>query len=146
VSGHSRFVIAGLTVSVSGYQYPTSDDVWDGNWLVLQAELVAPGCEISHRGAFVRTDELAKFEKELSALQSLKSNVANLDCMEPYLDVCVARDGSLGALEITVSLTPDNLNQTHNLKFSGDLSDIPNVISELRQIGRLYPVRGLGND
>jgi len=146
VSEHSRFVIAGLTVSVRGYQYPTSEDVWDGNWLVVQSELVAPGCEVSHRGSFVRTSELAKFERELVALQSLESNVAKLDCMEPYLDVCVARDGSLGALEITVSLTPDNLNQTHIIKFAGDLSEIPNVISELRQIGRLYPVKGLGID
>lgn len=142
----SRFSIAGLTVSVSGYQYPTSDDVWDGNWLIVQAELVAPGCEISHRGSFVRTDELAKFEEELTALRSLKSNDAKLECMEPDLDVRVSRDGSLGALEITVSLTPDNLTQTHKVKFASDLSEIPTVISGLRHIGRLYPVRVPGND
>ncbi len=146
MSDSSKFVVAGLTVSVSGYQYPTSDDVWDGNWLLVQAVLVAPGCEVSHRGSFVRADELAKFEEELAALQSLESKDAKLECMEPNLDVHIARDGSLGALEVSVSLTSDNLNQTHKVTYTSDLSEMPNVISGLRQMGRFYPVRGFGND
>ncbi len=141
MSDARTITIAGLTLEVIGYEFPASAEFWDANWLTVSAELTAPGACVQHMGTILRTDELDAFMRALQALDELRESEAKLECVEPNLSVSVDRDGSLGALAVQVSLTPDTLTQSHEVTFSSDLSSISNVVSEIKRVLRVFPVR-----
>ncbi len=134
--------VAGLTLTVRGYQFPDAADYWDGNWLVVEAALSAPGCRVAHSGPFLRTDEFARFETALASLDAGDGDAAAMTPMEPDLALAIAREGSLGALSVTVELSPDRQTQAHRVTFAGDRSDLPRLRAELRAVLSRFPVRG----
>lgn len=134
--------LGGLLISIMGYQYPSNDDLWDGNWLVLRAELAAPRRGVERVVPFVRTTELAGFTEGLSSFSRLETDSAELDCLEASLGISAAREGNLGAMRVGVSLTPNIANQTHHVSFVGDISKRTTLLEDIKRVNRHYPVRG----
>ncbi|MCG6903211.1 MAG: hypothetical protein LJE68_11065 [Rhodobacter sp.] len=133
--------IAGLKLSILGYEFPQSQEYCDANWLLVSATLEAPGTRIKHRGTFIRTDELQGFLGEMKELDALRTTSAKLDCMEPDLAVSMQQKGSLGALDVQVSLNLDRSRQAHQVAFECDLSFLPGIISGLERVLDAFPVR-----
>lgn len=142
LSDNAILQLGGLLISIMGYQYPSNNDLWDGDWLVVRAELAAPRCRADRVGPFVRTTELAGFTEDLSSFSRLETDSAKLDCLEPYFSNSAARNGSLGAMRVGVSLTPNIANQTHHLNFVGDKSELTTLHDDIKRVHRRYPVRG----
>ncbi len=134
--------IEGLSLEVTGYQFPDAAEYWDANWLMVRARLEAPGCRLDHAGPFLRSDELARFAATLAQLDAGSADAARLDPMEPQLSLHIERRGRLGRLTVTAGLTPDPQTQAHRVTFDSDLSHLPPLCVRLRALLTRYPVRG----
>jgi hypothetical protein len=134
--------LGGLLISIMGYQYPSNDDLWDGNWRVVRAELAAPRCRVERVGPFVRTTELAGFAEDQSSFSRLETESAKLDCLEASFSISGAREGSLGVMRFGVSLTPNIANQTHHVSFVGDISERTTLLEDIKRVNRHYRVWG----
>ena len=134
--------LGGLLISIMGYQYPSNDDLWEEYWLVVRPELAAPRRRVERVGPFVRTTEHAGFTEDLSSFSRLETDSDKLDCLEASLRISAAREGSLGAMRVGVSLTPNIANQTHHVSFVGDISERTTLLEDIKRVNRHYPVRG----
>jgi hypothetical protein len=132
--------LAGLSIWVVARQFPAAKDFWDGNWLNIRATVDAPGAHAEFSGPRLRSDEVAKFMRELTAVNRKLSGTAALACMEPYLQATVVC-GSLGQVEVTVDITPGQLTQSHHFVFAIDQSYLPKVVSDCGRILDAFPVK-----
>ena len=110
--GEPHLHLAGLTLWVHGYQYRDVDDYWDGNWLNATAVCSADGATVLLRGAFIRTNEIQDWQHAVDKLLADLEGEAKLECMEPEIAVTL-RAKSIGAVEMEVQITPDQLTQEH---------------------------------
>jgi hypothetical protein len=138
--GDPDFVLGGLSIWALSRQFPDSEDFDDGNWLYSYARAEAPGARIDISGPWLRADEIESFLDELRPLNADLKGAAALDCMECALKVEV-RCGSLGALEVTVNITPDLATQSHRMVYSLDQTYLSAAIDGCAAILANYPVR-----
>lgn len=134
--------IGALRVSVLGYQYPEARDYWDGNWLMVRTRLETSGCILEVNGPFLRCDDFERFLAGVNALEAMSAEQAELASMESYFWLGLKRVGSLGALAAEVHMTPDPLCHKHEVCFGLDMSWLPGIARQVRQVLKAYPLRG----
>jgi len=140
--GEPDITLAGLKLWVHGYQFRDSEDRWDGNWLSATAICSEGGASVLVRGNFIRTDEIAEW---LSAVEKLELNFtgeARLPCMEPNLAVTL-KGSPLGAIEMDVRITPDQVTQDHRFTFTIDQSYLKSLSSQCSLLLGTFPLRGI---
>lgn len=139
--GEPHLHLAGLKLWVHGYQYRDLNDYWDGNWLNATAICSENGATVLVRGAFVRTNEIHDWQLAVEKLSADLKGVAKLDCMEPEIGVTLTAK-SLGAIEMEVQITPDQLNQEHRFTFAIDQSYLQPLSSQCTRLLNAFPIRG----
>lgn len=139
--GEPDLNIAGLKLWIHGYQYRDADDYWDGNWLDATAICSANGATVRVHGAFIRNDEIANWQRAVEKLGVAREGEAKLECMEPEIGVTLTAK-SLGAIEMEVRITPDNLTQDHSFKFAIDQSYLEPLSSKCARLLHAFPIRG----
>jgi hypothetical protein len=53
--------IAGLSLWVFGYQFPNTNDFWDGNWLNVRTQVEGNGAVVKHAAPFFARPILSRF-------------------------------------------------------------------------------------
>jgi hypothetical protein len=122
-------------------QYPDDDDYWDGNWLQLTAFCESNGASVVVEGAILTAICFSDFLNELKSMDTTLTGEATLGDMEPELQLKLAM-GSLGAMGLDVSITPDSLNQEHTFRFGLDQSYLKKLLAEIAMIVDRFPVKG----
>jgi hypothetical protein len=141
---HARkadLTIGGLRIWVHGLQFPESDDYWDGNWVVVTAQCRSPQSSVRAEGPIVHLGEIADFLKGCEALYANLRGSAVLSCMEPSLRAELTA-GSLGHIQLVISLTPDHLAEQHTFRSELDQSFLPAVIAGCQEILQQFPLKG----
>ncbi|MBI1190673.1 MAG: hypothetical protein GC200_08360 [Tepidisphaera sp.] len=133
--------LAGLSIWVDGYQFPQSQDSWDGNWVIVRAECVGQRATVELCSPCVHLPELRRWLDACVALESGMADEAELPTMEPYLRVRIDRSGEFRGLVATVEMTPDNLTQFHEFRFPIDASYLPRLADAIRRVLAEYPIR-----
>lgn len=141
MSERLKFILGGLHLAVLERQFPQHFDVWDGNWLVVEAACVSNEASIKARGPFLRVEEFARLKQGLEAIYSNALTEWSLNPMEPNLDVRL-KAGKRGDLKVTVSLTPEHMMQSHRLDLALDLTYLPPAIAQCEKVLEAYPARG----
>ena len=135
--------IAELEIWIHGYQFPDSNDFWDGNQLNATATCASKGASVRVSGSFIHLSEIEHLETSAETLHRTLDGKAELSCMEPELHVELEVN-KLGQIEVVVNITPDYMNQDHSFTFEIDQSYLPELISECKRILQKYPIRGQG--
>jgi hypothetical protein len=139
--GEPHLHLAGLKLWVHGYQYLDVDDYWDGNWLNATAVCSENGATVLVRGAFIRTNEIQDWQYAVDKLLADLEGEAKLECMEPEI-VVTLRAKALGAVEMEVQITPDQLTQEHRFTFAIDQSYLEPSSSQCLRLINAFPIRG----
>lgn len=138
--GQPDIDLAGLKLWIHGYQYPDSNDYWDGNWLNATAICSESGATVLVRGFFIRNDELSNWQRAVEKLSVDLSGEAKLECIEPEIGVTL-KAMSLGAIEMEVHITPNHLTQEHSFQFSIDQSYLKPLSSQCARLLEAFPIR-----
>ena len=132
--------LGGLQIWVLGRQFPDSDDYWDGNWLNIHARVQASGAVVEVQGPWLRNSEIAGFAEDLEHVYRELRGDAELKCIEPALWAKVTYL-SLGHIEMTIKITPDQPTQDHKFIFEMDQSYLPAVLSDCQKLLDRYPIK-----
>ena len=138
--GEPNLDFAGLKLWVHGYQFQNSIDYWDGNWLRATAICSANGASVIVSGNFIRNTEIKDWHRAIDELYMKLEGEAVLDCMEPELAVTL-KAASLGSVEMSVEITPDQSTQEHKFSFSIDQSFLSRLSSQCGRLLEDFPIR-----
>jgi hypothetical protein len=144
IFGEPDIRIAGLKVWITGRQFPEATDYWDGNWLLITACCESMGARVFAQGPFIHLSEIETWHKNLRQLNKTIHGEAELSTMEPEFDAKIVLDRR-GSGSITVSLTPDHMNEQHTFTFETDQSFLQGIIKDLETILEKYPVKNSEN-
>ena len=133
--------IAQLQIEVHGYQFPNADDYYDANWLNVSIRYAGANSKIWLEEPCLLTVELSAFRDQLRQLSDLSVEGAVLRPLEPYIELEVARAGSLGGLSAKVRLKPDLIDEVHELQMGLDLSYLPGIVAQFDRVLSQFPVR-----
>jgi hypothetical protein len=136
----SIFELAGLRMSVHARQYPDLYDFWDGNWLNVACDCIAPGSQVRADGPFIHLSEIAVLLEKIKLLNSRSATEAKIQFIEPTLKLEFKMD-SKGHIDFHVHLTPDHMNQSHSYLFEIDQSYLPDAILQCQSILQNFPLR-----
>lgn len=133
-----------LKLWVHRYQYPHTDDEFDGNWLYATAQIEMPGAYWARtQGPFLQTVELADFRASLTRLYSNLSGSATLETLEPELHWNLNM-ASLGHILSEIRLRGSGWQQ--NISFEADQSYLPPLIQDIDRVLQTFPIRGKGKE
>jgi hypothetical protein len=132
--------LGGFSLRVHGRQFPESDDYWDGNWVIAEAEMRAPGASIRVAGPILHLSELSEFIREMRTLRKNIVGTASLSCIAPNLNIQLTGN-SLGHIQCIVAITADHLSQSHKFTFDVDQTYVDPIIDSVASILKRYPVR-----
>ena len=133
--------IAHLQIWVLDRQFPESDDYWDGNWLLVSATCETGTSRVSAEGPILHLSELDSFREGCNRLAESLSGESALACMEPNLHASLSFSDRLGNIAAAISITPDDLIETHEFRFDIDQSHLPYILRGLNSILEKYPIR-----
>ena len=139
MSAEPDLTFCGLSVWVKGREFPDSSDYWDGNWLVIRAEMKASGALVECAGPLLTTGDLERFRDEVAEMVTALAGEAALEGLEPGIKLIV-RMLSRGHVEGVVDITPDHLNQQHRFNVEADQSYLPALVSSCDAILGRFPV------
>ena len=139
--GEPDIKLAGLKLWFHGYQFRDSHDYWDGNWLNATAICTEGGASVLVQGAFIRTDEIMQWQSAVEKLGVELAGEASLQCMEPNIAVTL-KAMSLGAVEMEVQITPNQMAQDHKFRFEIDQSYLQPLSSQCARVLHAFPLRG----
>ena len=103
--------------------------------------LVTPGAKVTVEGPFLRSDEIQVFGAQCERLHSALVGEARLDCMEPYLNV-VLTGNSRGQISVEITLTPNQLTQSHQFRDQIDQSYLPAIVAGCVRVLERFPFVG----
>lgn len=86
--------------------------------------------------------DLVRFREQCEALQQGASSTAELSPIEPELFLSLKSVDRLGHIRLRVEITPDHLRQSHRMEFEIDLSYLPGIVAQCREIESRFPIRG----
>lgn len=132
--------LLGLSVTIHRRQFPEAADYWDGNWLVVTAQCDSGYSSVSVSGPILHLSELVGFKEQVERLNVALEGEARIDGIEPNLSVRISAQ-SRGRMELSVSITPDHLNEQHRFKFELDQSYLLPLIDQCRAILDAYPIK-----
>lgn len=131
--GKPHVELAGLKLWVHSYQYRNADDYDDANWLNATAICSEKGATVLVEGAFIRTTEIFAWQRAVEELVVNLVGEARLECLEPEIAVTL-KGLPLGAVEMQVEITPDQLTQEHKFVFAIDQKLSRSVGIAMRQL------------
>lgn len=128
-----------LIISVSGRAYHHSKDYWDGNWLLVNANLQARHFTATVPG-LVRAEELGEFSEKLGKFQQEQAEPVDFSTMERWLTLFLESD-RLGHVRVTGSIS-DNFGLPNRLEFvlTSALTALPATVQQVAQVVKAYPV------
>jgi hypothetical protein len=139
--GKPHVELAGLKLWVHSYQYQSADDYEDANWLNATAICSEKGATVLVEGAFTRNTEIFAWQRAVEELAANLVGEARLECME--LEIAVTLKGlPLGAVEMQVQITPDQLTQEHRFTFAIHQSYLGPLASQCASLLNRFPIRG----
>src|SRR5690349_6848129 len=131
-----------VRVSILGYEQPDAQDYDDGNWLNATVHMAISGFRAAFPYAPYAPD-LANFLSELSALYASMKGTAKYHSLEEDI-ILDGRIDELGGIEWScVAPHPHGMGAKLEFGFTADQSYLPDLISQLTEILKTYPVRGL---
>ena len=133
--------LGGLQIWIHSRRYPDHQDFWDGNWLNATFHCGAQGASVWVSGDILRNAEIADWLVMLENLNETLSGEANLETLEPYVDVKIAAE-TYGRISVKVDITPEHISQQHFFEFWLDQSYLNDLILSCRKILKEFPVRG----
>ena len=139
--GEPDLKLDGFSLWVLGREFPANDDYWDGNWLRVKARMRAKGAAVEVEGPILRIPDLIELRDQLLKLQETLQGTAELSPLEPELHVLMTGQG-LGHIAVRVSITPDQMTQTHAFEVETDQSYLPPFVDSLDRLLSDYTVRG----
>jgi hypothetical protein len=138
--GKPHVELAGLKLWVHSYQYRDADDYDDANWLNATAICSEKGATVLVEGAFIRTTEIFAWQQAVEELAVNLKGEARLECLEPEVSVTL-KGSPLGAVEMQVQITPDQLTQEHRFTFAIDQSYLGPLASQCARLLNDFPIR-----
>ncbi|WP_426116787.1 WapI family immunity protein [Massilia sp. PWRC2] len=138
--GEPDLSICGLRLWIHGRQFPAATDYWDGNWLRVTVYCLYPHSVVRiQNDPCIRVDELAGLLRGCEQMHATLSGKAALQCMEPYLavELAAATNGHIG---VKLSITADNMTETHEYEDEIDQSYLPSIISSCQAILARFPL------
>lgn len=140
------FQLGGLSVWIDGYQFVDAADYWDANWVNTRVECMGQHAIVKLCDPCLRLPELAGWAEACQRLLDGQSETAPLAPTEPYLDITVDRSGEFKGLVAITKITPDNITQFHEFRFSIDPSDLARLVKSLKVVLAAFPIRGTKPD
>ncbi len=131
----------GFALWVDQRQFPEAADYWDGNWLMIRAQMEASGARVECRGPILMTTDIREFRDQLASMIGALDGEATLKGLEPELDV-VLRMKNRGHIEATIEITADHLNQQHRFTVEADQSYLPALLRSCDAVLERFPVIG----
>lgn len=128
----------GLSLWVQGREFPAASDYWDGNWLVIRAEMKASGAFVECGGPILMTGDVERFRNGVVGMVTTLSGEAALEGFEPGIRLALRMRGR-GHVEGVVDITPDHLNQQHRFNVEADQSFLPALVSSCDAILNRFP-------
>jgi hypothetical protein len=141
ILGEPDIKISGLEIWIHGNQFPDENDYWDGNWMDITARCTSKNACVWVSGNILHLPDFEYLLVTSQKLYEILKGEAELPCIEPELSVKL-KASSLGQIEMTVDITPDQLNQKHNFVFEIDQSYLPNLISSCKKVIDKYKIKG----
>jgi hypothetical protein len=138
--GDPDLQIAGLRIWIHDRQFPEATDYWDGNWLRVTAFCVYPDSVVRAHGSIIHLREIAGLLAGCEQLYETLKGTAALACMEPNLAVELTGETG-GRIGVSLSITPDNLTESHKYFDGFDQTFLPPLISSCRSILKRFPIR-----
>lgn len=129
----------GLSIWVEGREFPDASDYWDGNWLVVRAEMKASGALVECGGPILMTGDVERFRDGVAEMFTTLAGEAALEELEPGIKLTLRMRGK-GHVEGVVDMTPDHLNQQHRFNVEADQSYLPALVSSCNAILGRFPV------
>lgn len=139
MSAEPDLTFCGLSLWVEGREFPDASDYWDGNWLVIRAEMRAPGARVECVGPILMASDLECFRDGVAEMVTALAGEATLKGLEPGINLTL-RMGSRGHVEGAVDITPDHLNQQHRFNVEADQSYLPALVLSCDAILGKLPV------
>lgn len=133
--------LGGLQIWIHSRHYPDHQDFWDGNWLNATFHCEAQGASVWVSGDILRNAEIADWLVALENLNETLSGEANLEMLEPYVNVKIAAE-IYGRISVKVDITPEHTSQQHFFEFWLDQSYLNDLILSCRKILKEFPIRG----
>jgi len=133
--------LGGLQIWIHSLEFPESEESWESNWLNATAHCGAKNASVWVSGSILRNSEIADWLVALEKLNETLSGEANLDMLEPELNVTLTIK-QLGGILIEVEITPDQFTQRHSFEFEIDQSYLNGLISSCRKILLRFPIKG----
>jgi hypothetical protein len=135
-----------VRIEVLRRKYPHAADHWDGNWVDAAIEILIP----PWRGSYVanlRTEEFASLRNDLERMRDGTVTMVSFDPMEPWVRFTLAVNRR-GGIRMTGSASPEGGGRifgqvalTYEVDWL-DLSYLPGMIAQLKEIERAFPVMG----
>jgi hypothetical protein len=131
-------VLGGLRLWVLGKASPESVEWYDGTWLDVRAQCVAPGATVTASGPLLTVEDLGRLLAGMEAMLSGRASAAEMSPLEPNLVVGLTGN-SKGRLRIDVRITPDPMTQEHRFFFDAGIGYLPGPIAQCREILGRFP-------
>jgi hypothetical protein len=130
-----------LVISVSGRAYHHSKDYWDGNWLLVHANVQARHFTATVPG-LLRAEELSDFSAKLSKFQQEPVEPVEFSTVERWLSLFVETD-KLGHVRVSGSVS-DNFGLPNRLEFVlvSEQAALPAAVRQIEQVVKAYPIIG----
>jgi hypothetical protein len=152
-----------LAMFVHGRKFPDSHDLFDGNYLDVEAVVTTPTATVRVRNHFLSLLDIGPFREELEALEQHYANASNgtaTSLPHPHMtSIAVKRHASIHSnvpffaltcdntnisltLEFTICLTSDRWRtQEHTFIVRLDRSVLGDLVRQLLAIEQSYPLR-----
>jgi hypothetical protein len=110
----------------------------DEDWLRVTARMKASGAFVETTGPLFRAVEIKSFAEELQKMLGTLSGSAILEGLEPNVRLAFKMT-SLGHVDIDLSITPDQLSQSHEFEFGVDQTYLPPLLVGCEAILLRFP-------
>jgi hypothetical protein len=140
--GPPALELGGFHLWIHRRQFEDAMDRWDGNWLVVTAQVSLAGAAIAVTGPIVEAEDLKRFRDEVARLLRLQAGDAILTSAEPNLQIRIAPAGAPGRMTVRIDLTPDPAAQGHWFASTIDHAALTGLLVQLEAIVEAFPVRG----
>ena len=138
--GEPNIKISGLEIWIHGYQFPDSQDHWDGNWMDITAKCTSKNACVWVSGNILHLPDLKLLMTTSEKLYINLKGEAELPCIEPELSVKL-KARSLGQISMIVEITPNHLNQEHRFEFEIDQSYLLDLVSSCKKVLDRYRIK-----
>lgn len=134
----------GFSLWIDRRQFPDASDYWDGNWLMIRAQMDASCASVKCAGPIIMTDDIRRFRDELARMDDTLTGEATLMGLEPELSLLLKLN-KLGHVKGTIEITPDHLNQHHSFTVEAEQTCLPALVRSCDAILARFPVISAGD-